>query len=140
MKEMTLSIIKPDAVEKNAIGKIETKFEENDLKIIACKMIHLSKDQAQKFYLVHKEKSFYSSLVKFMTSGPVIVQVLEGENAVEKNREIMGATDFTKAEEGTIRKEFASSIEKNAVHGSDSPENAKIEIDFFFTKEEIFSR
>ena len=138
--EQTLSIVKPDAVEKNVIGKILSRFEENNLKIAACKMLHLSDEQAKEFYAVHKERPFYLDLVKFMTSGPVLVSVLEGEDAVAQNRKIMGATDFKKAENGTIRKDFASSIEKNAVHGSDSEENAKIEINFFFKKSEIFSR
>jgi len=138
--EQTLSIIKPDAIEKNVIGKIFEYFEKNNLKIIAAKMLHLTKDQAQKFYLVHKDKPVYDSLVDFMTSGPILVSVLSGENAVTKNREIMGATDFKKAKEGTIRKAFASSIEKNAVHGSDSLENAKIEVSFFFKENEIFPR
>jgi nucleoside-diphosphate kinase len=140
MKEQTLSIIKPDAVEKNVIGKIITKFEENFLKIVAMKMIHLSKKEAEKFYKVHKERPFYASLTTFMSSNPVVVMVLEGDNAIEKNRKIMGATDFAKADIGTIRKEFASSIEQNAVHGSDCSENALIEIKFFFDKKEIFSR
>ncbi|NGX56167.1 MAG: Nucleoside diphosphate kinase [Candidatus Anoxychlamydiales bacterium] len=139
MPQKTLSIIKPDAVKKHVIGKILQKFEENGLKIIALKMVHLKKEDAKKFYMVHKDKPFYESLVEFMTSSPVVVQVLEGENAVEKNREIMGATDFKKAKEGTIRKEFATDIEKNAVHGSDSTQNAEIEIEFFFKKENIFS-
>jgi nucleoside-diphosphate kinase len=140
MKEQTLSIIKPDAVNKNVIGKIITKFEEKNLKIAAMKMLHLSKKEAEKFYKVHKEKPFYDSLTSFMTSSPVVVMVLEGENAIEENRKIMGATNFENADIGTIRKEFATSIEQNAVHGSDSKENAKIEIKFFFDKKEIFSR
>ncbi|NGX35120.1 MAG: Nucleoside diphosphate kinase [Candidatus Anoxychlamydiales bacterium] len=138
--EQTLSIIKPDAIEKNVIGKILKRFEKNNLKIIAAKMLHLTKDQAQKFYLVHKDKPFYNSLVDFMTSGPILVSVLDGDNAVSKNREIMGATNPENADEGTIRKDFATSIEKNAVHGSDSLDNAKIEISFFFKELEIFSR
>jgi len=138
--EQTLSIIKPDAIEKNIIGKIFERFEENNLKIIAAKMVHLTKDQAQKFYLVHKDKPFYNDLVTFMTSGPILVSVLYGKNAVEKNRDIMGATNFVNAKEGTIRKDFASSIERNAVHGSDSLDNAKIEVSFFFKKNEIFPR
>ncbi|NGX52494.1 MAG: Nucleoside diphosphate kinase [Candidatus Anoxychlamydiales bacterium] len=138
--EQTLSIIKPDAIEKNVIGKIFNHFEKNNLKIIAAKMFHLTKDQAQKFYLVHKEKPFYNDLVDFMTSGPILVSVLSGENAVKQNRDIMGATNFVNAKEGTIRKEFASSIERNAVHGSDSLDNAKIEIEFFFKENEVFPR
>ncbi|OGN59312.1 MAG: nucleoside-diphosphate kinase [Chlamydiae bacterium RIFCSPHIGHO2_12_FULL_27_8] len=136
----TLSIIKPDAVEKNVIGKILSRFEENNLKIVACKMVHLTEDRAKKFYMVHKERPFYMDLIKFMTSGPILVSVLEGDDAVAKNRKIMGATDFKKADSGTIRKDFATSIEKNAVHGSDSLDNAKIEIDFFFKNNEIFKR
>ncbi len=138
--QQTLSIIKPDAVEKNQIGNILSRFEKNGLKIVAIKMVHLTQEQAKKFYSVHKERPFYASLVDFMTSGPICVQVLEGEAAVSKNREIMGATDPAKADAGTIRKDFASSVERNAVHGSDSLENAKIEISFFFKSEEIFSR
>ena len=133
-KEKTLSIIKPDAVEKNLIGKILERFEENGLKIIAAKMMHLSKEQAQQFYAVHKERPFYSDLVSFMTSGPVLVQVLEGENAIAQNRKVMGATDPSKADAGTIRKDFAESIDKNAVHGSDATETAKQEISFFLKK------
>lgn len=138
--QQTLSIIKPDVVEKNVIGKIFEHFEKNNLKIIAAKMLHLTKEQAQKFYLVHKDKPFYDSLVEFMTSGPILVYVLYGEDAVVKTRQIMGATNPENAEEGTIRKEFASSIEKNAVHGSDSLENAKIEVSFFFDEKSIFPR
>lgn len=138
--EQTLSIIKPDAIEKNVIGKILTKFEENDLKIVAAKMIFLSKEQAQKFYMIHKERPFYNDLVKFMTSGPILVSVLQGVDAVMKNRTIMGATNPSDADAGTIRKEFATDIEKNAVHGSDSLENAKIEVSFFFSDNEIFPR
>jgi len=138
--QQTLSIIKPDAIEKNVIGKILNRFEENNLKIIAAKMLHLTKERAQKFYAVHKDKPFYNDLVEFMTSGPVLVSVLYGKDAVQKNRKIMGATDLKKADMGTIRKDFATNIEKNAVHGSDSIENAKIEISFFFTEKEIFVR
>jgi nucleoside-diphosphate kinase len=137
--EQTLSIIKPDAVKKNLIGVILSRFEKEGLKISAIKMIRLSEAQAKKFYQVHKEKPFYLDLVKFMTSGPIIVSVLSGNDAVAKNRKIMGATDFNKAEKGTIRKDFAESIERNAVHGSDSLENAKIEIDFFFNKNELLN-
>jgi len=138
--QQTLSIIKPDAIEKNVIGKIFERFEENNLKIIAAKMIELSKDQAQDFYLVHKNKTFYNDLVEFMISGPILVFVLYGENAIEKTRKIMGATDPNKAQKGTIRKDFAKNVEKNAIHGSDSPENAKREISFFFDVNEIFPR
>ena len=135
--EQTLSIIKPDATRRNITGAINQRFEENGLRIVAQKRIQLSHEQASDFYAVHKERPFYNDLVRFMTSGPVVVQVLEGENAVTKNREIMGATNPADAAEGTIRKDFAESIEANSVHGSDSAENAKIEIDFFFSKDEI---
>lgn len=138
--QQTLSIIKPDAIEKNVIGKILARFEENNLKIIAAKMVHLTKERAQKFYLIHKEKPFYNDLVEFMTSGPILVSVLYGEDAVSKNRKIMGATNLENADKGTIRKDFATNIEKNAVHGSDSLENAKIEVSFFFNEDEIFLR
>lgn len=135
--EQTLSIIKPDATKRNLTGKINSKLEESGLKIIAQKRILLSKTQAEDFYKVHQERPFYNDLVKFMISGPVVVQVLEGENAVSKNREIMGATNPDEAEDGTIRKEFAVSLEANSVHGSDSLENAKIEISFFFSQIEL---
>ena len=135
--EQTLSIIKPDATKRNLTGKIISKLEDSGLKIIAQKRILLSKTQAEDFYKVHQERPFYNDLVKFMISGPVVVQVLEGENAVSKNREIMGATNPAEAEEGTIRKEFAESLEANSVHGSDSLENAKIEISFFFSQIEL---
>ena len=135
--EQTLSIIKPDATKRNLTGKINSKLEESGLKIIAQKRILLSKTQAEDFYKVHQERPFYNDLVKFMISGPVVVQVLEGENAVSKNREIMGATNPDEAEDGTIRKEFALSLEANSVHGSDSLENAKIEISFFFSQIEL---
>lgn len=138
--ESTLSIIKPDAISKNAIGKILDRFEKNGLKIIACKMLHLSKEQAEKFYYIHKDKPFYENLVNFMTSGPILVQVLQGEDAIKKNREIMGATNPEEAESGTIRKDFASSIDENAVHGSDSEENAEIEIKFFFDNADLCVR
>tara|TARA_Y100000590_G_scaffold464815_1_gene635226 strand:- start:320 stop:751 length:432 start_codon:yes stop_codon:yes gene_type:complete len=138
--ESTLSIIKPDAISKNSIGEILDRFEKNGLEIIACKMLHLSKEQAKKFYNVHKDKQFYENLVSFMTSGPILVQVLQGENAIKRNREIMGATNPDEAENGTIRKDFASSIDENAVHGSDSKENAEIEIKFFFDKEDLCPR
>ena len=131
-KEKTLSIIKPDAVRKNFIGEIIARFEKHDLKVIAAKMLHLSKEQAEQFYAVHKARPFFHDLVKFMSSGPVLVQVLEGANAIVKNRDIMGATDPKKAADGTIRKDFAASIDENAVHGSDAPETAAQEIAFFF--------
>ena len=130
--EQTLSIIKPDAVAKNVIGKIYTRFEENGLKIVQAKMAHLSKEEAEGFYAVHKERPFFNDLVTFMTSGPVMIQALEGDNAVLKNRELMGATNPQEASAGTIRADFAESIDANAVHGSDSLENAKIEIEYFF--------
>ncbi len=136
--EQTLSIIKPDAVAKGVIGKILDRFESNGLRIAATKKLQLSKEQAGEFYAVHKERPFYGELVEFMTSGPVVVTVLEGENAVLKNRELMGATNPKEAEAGTIRADFADSIDANAVHGSDSLENAKNEIAFFFAKSEIF--
>ena len=135
--EQTLSIIKPDATKRNLTGKINSKLEDSGLKIIAQKRILLSKTQAENFYKVHQERPFYNDLVKFMISGPVVVQVLEGENAVSKNREVMGATNPDEAEDGTIRKEFALSLEANSVHGSDSLENAKIEISFFFSQIEL---
>ena len=136
-KERTLSIIKPDATRRNLTGKVNAKFEEAGLRIVAQRRIWLSADQAGKFYAVHKERPFYNDLVKFMTSGPVVVQVLEGDNAVAKNREVMGATNPANAAAGTIRKEFAESIEANSVHGSDSAENAKNEIAFFFSEIDI---
>ena len=135
--EQTLSIIKPDATKRNLTGKINSKLEDSGLKIIAQKRILLSKTQAEDFYKVHQDRPFYNDLVKFMISGPVVVQVLEGENAVSKNREVMGATNPEEAKDGTIRKEFAESLEANSVHGSDSLENAKIEISFFFSQIEI---
>ncbi|MDB5366441.1 MAG: nucleoside-diphosphate kinase [Rhodospirillales bacterium] len=135
--ERTLSILKPDATRRNLTGKINAKFEENGLRIIAQKRVRLSKQQAEGFYAVHKERPFFNDLVSFMISGPVVVQVLEGENAVLANRDIMGATNPANAEAGTIRKEFAESIEANSVHGSDSLENAKTEIAYFFKAEEI---
>ena len=130
--EQTLSIIKPDAVAKNVIGEIYSRFEKAGLKIIKAQMIHLSKEEAEGFYEVHKERPFFNDLVAFMISGPVMIQVLEGENAVLMNRELMGATNPKEADAGTIRADFADSIDANAVHGSDSLENAKIEIDYFF--------
>ena len=138
--ERTLSIIKPDAVAKNVIGKIYSRFEDNGLKIIAARMKHLSRTEAEGFYAVHRERPFFKDLVDFMTSGPVMVQALEGENAVAKNRELMGATDPKKAEKGTIRADFAESIDANAVHGSDSLDNARIEIAYFFPSMEVYSR
>lgn len=135
--ERTLSILKPDATRRNLTGAINAKFEEAGLRIVAQKRIKMTKDQAGKFYEVHKERPFYGELVDFMISEPVVVQVLEGENAVAKNREVMGATNPENAAPGTIRKEYALSTGENSVHGSDSAENAKIEIDFFFKPEEI---
>ncbi|MBP9085264.1 MAG: nucleoside-diphosphate kinase [Kofleriaceae bacterium] len=137
--ERTFSIIKPDAVAKNNIGGVTAKLEAAGLRILASKMVRLTTAQAQAFYGVHKERPFYGDLVKFMTEGPVVVQVLEGENAVAKNREVMGATNPANAAEGTIRKEFAANIERNAVHGSDAPEAAKEEIAFFFSTAELAS-
>lgn len=139
-QERTLSIIKPDAVSGNHIGNIIARFEKEGLKIVAAKMMQLSKGQAEAFYAVHRERPFYKDLVSFMITGPVLAMVLEGPSAVTKNREIMGATDPKKADKGTIRADFASSIDANAVHGSDSGENAQIEIDFFFKPEEILAR
>ena len=130
--ERTLSIIKPDGVEKGIIGRIVSRFETSGLKPVAIRMAHLSRSEAEGFYAVHKARPFFADLVTFMTSGPVVLMVLEGENAILKNRDIMGATDPKKAAEGTIRKDFATDIEKNTVHGSDSPENAKIEVAYFF--------
>lgn len=130
--ERTFSIIKPDAVAKNVIGKIYSRFEKAGLKIVASRMLHLSREQAGEFYAVHKERPFYNDLVDFMTSGPVMVQVLEGENAIATNREVMGATNPQEAAEGTIRADFAETVDENAVHGSDAPETAKAEIAFFF--------
>ncbi len=130
--QRTLSIIKPEAVKKNLIGKILSRFEEGGLQIIACRMLTLTEDQARQFYAVHKEKPFYGELVQYMTSGRVLVSVLEGEDAIQRNRQIMGATDPKKADAGTIRADYAESIQFNAVHGSDAPETAKVEIGFFF--------
>jgi nucleoside-diphosphate kinase len=137
-KERTLSIIKPDAVKKGVAGQILSMLEGTGLRIAAMRMMHLTDAEARAFYAVHKERPFYDSLVEFMTSGPVVVSVLEGENAIAKNREIMGATNPANAADGTIRKKFASNIEHNAVHGSDAPETAKIEVAFFFAASEIF--
>ena len=138
--ERTLSIIKPDAVAKNVIGQIYTRFERGGLKIVAARMMQLSRAEAEGFYAVHKERPFFKDLVDFMTSGPVVVQVLEGDNAIQKNRDLMGATDPGKAAKGTIRADFAQSIDANAVHGSDSPETATVEIEYFFPTLEIYSR
>lgn len=138
--ERTISIIKPDAVAKNVIGQIYARFEQAGLKVVAAKMKHLSRKEAEGFYAVHAERPFFNDLVAFMTSGPVMIQVLEGENAVLKNREIMGATDPKKADAGTIRADFAESIDENAVHGSDSLENAANEITFFFSTTELCPR
>jgi len=138
--ERTLSIIKPDAVAKNVIGQIYTRFESAGLKIAAARMMHLSRAEAEGFYAVHKERPFFNDLVSFMISGPVIVQVLEGENAILKNRELMGATDPQKADKGTIRADFADSIDANAVHGSDAPETAAVEIAYFFPSMNVYSR
>jgi len=135
--ERTFSIIKPDATRRNLTGAITSMLEEAGLRVVASRRIHMTREQAEGFYAVHKERPFFNDLVTFMTSGPVVVQVLEGENAVAKNREVMGATNPANADEGTIRKTHAESIEANSVHGSDSAENAKIEIDFFFKPEEI---
>jgi nucleoside-diphosphate kinase len=135
--ERTLSIIKPDAVKKNLIGEIISRFEKNGLRIAAMKKIWMSKEEAKGFYIVHKDKPFYDSLTDFMSEGPIVVMVLEGENAISKNRDIMGATNPANASEGTIRKDFGESIERNAVHGSDSPETAAFEISYFFSQLEI---
>lgn len=138
--QRTLSIIKPDAVAKNVIGQILARFEQAGLKVIAARMMQLSPEEAGRFYAVHKERPFFKDLVDFMVSGPVMVQVLEGEHAIQKNRDLMGATDPKKAEKGTIRADFAESIDANAVHGSDAPETAANEIAFFFPEMNIHSR
>jgi nucleoside-diphosphate kinase len=138
--ERTLSIVKPDAVKKNAIGQILARFEAAGLKIVAARMMHLSRAEAEGFYAVHRERPFFRDLVEFMSSGPVLVQVLEGENAIAGNRELMGATDPRKAAKGTIRADFADSIDANAVHGSDALESARTEVAYFFPACEIFSR
>lgn len=138
--ERTLSIIKPEAVARNLIGEIYARFEQAGLRIVAARMRHLNQDQAQRFYAVHKERPFYNDLVAYMQSGPVMVQVLEGENAIARNREIMGATDPKAAAAGTIRADFAESLEENAVHGSDAPETARNEIAFFFDEDELCPR
>ncbi|MGD2032927.1 MAG: nucleoside-diphosphate kinase [Gammaproteobacteria bacterium] len=138
--ERTISIIKPDGVQKNIIGEIYRRFESAGLQIVAARMLHLTREQAGEFYAVHRERPFYSDLIEYMTSGPVMVQVLEGDDAVAKNREIMGATDPSKADPGTIRADFATSIEENVVHGSDGPETARQEIGFFFSDDQICPR
>ncbi|MGA9340918.1 MAG: nucleoside-diphosphate kinase [Rhodanobacteraceae bacterium] len=138
--ERTLSIIKPDAVAKNVIGQIYSRFEKAGLEIIAAKMKHLSREEAEGFYAVHRERGFFRALVEFMISGPVMIQTLEGDDAIARNRELMGATDPANAAAGTIRADFADSIDANAVHGSDSAENARAEIAFFFTTQELCSR
>jgi nucleoside-diphosphate kinase len=138
--ERTLSIIKPDAVAKNVIGQIYTRLENAGLKVIAARMIHLSRAEAEGFYAVHRERPFFKDLVDFMISGPVMVQVLEGDNAIMKNRDLMGATDPKKADNGTIRADFADSIDANAVHGSDGPDTAKTEIAYFFPSLNVYSR
>src|SRR3954471_23194885 len=138
--ERTFSIVKPDGVQKNLIGEVYRRFEQAGLRVIAARMVQLTQAQAEGFYAVHRERPFFKDLVKYMISGPVVVQVLEGENAVAKNRELMGATDPKKADKGTIRADFATSIEENVVHGSDSPENAKIEIAYFFAGTDLCPR
>ena len=138
--ERTFSIIKPDAIGKNVAGEIVSRFEKNGLQVIASKMLHLSKEQAQGFYAVHKTRPFYNDLVEFMISGPVVVQVLEGENAISKNRELMGATNPAEADPGTIRADFATTVDENAVHGSDAPETAVEEIRYFFSDDELCPR
>ncbi len=138
--ERTLSIIKPDAIAKNVIGEIYSRFEKGGLQIIAAKMLHLSREQAEGFYAVHKERPFFKDLVDFMISGPVMVQALEGENAISVHRQLMGATNPKDAAAGTIRADFAETVDENAVHGSDAPETAKTEIEYFFTSEEICPR
>ena len=138
--EQTLSIIKPDGVEKNVIGEVVSRFERVGLKVAGIRMIHLSPEQAGGFYIVHRERPFYKDLIEYMSSGPVVVMILQGENAISRNRDIMGATDPMKAEPGTIRADFAESIERNIVHGSDSPESAAFEIPYFFKEDEIQAR
>ena len=138
--ERTLSIIKPDAVKKNVIGKIIARFEEAGLKVVAARMMHLSRTEAEGFYAVHRERPFFKDLVDFMISGPVMIQVLEGEGAIAKNRELMGATDPKKADKGTIRADFADSIDANAVHGSDAAETAAVEIAYYFPALNVYSR
>jgi nucleoside-diphosphate kinase len=138
--ERTLSIIKPDAVKKNVIGKVLARFEAAGLRVIAARMMHLSRTEAEGFYAVHRERPFFRDLVDFMISGPVMVQVLEGDNAIARNRDLMGATDPKKAAKGSIRADFADSIDANAVHGSDAPDTARVEIAYFFPACEVFSR
>lgn len=138
--ERTLSIIKPDGVSRGLIGEVIKRFESNDIKIIAMKMVHLTQADAEKFYAVHKERPFFASLTEFMTSGPIVPMILEGENVIEKNRTLMGATNYKEAAEGTIRRDFATDIEKNIVHGSDAPETAAVEIAFFFNQFEMNDR
>ncbi len=138
--ERTLSIIKPDAVAKNVIGQIYSRFEGSGLKVIAARMVHLSRNDAEGFYAVHRQRPFFNDLVSFMISGPVMVQVLEGEGAIQKNRDLMGATDPKKADKGSIRADFADSIDANAVHGSDAPETAAVEIAYFFPTLNVYSR
>ena len=138
--ERTLSIINPDAVKKNVIGQILARFERAGLRIVAARMMHLSRAEAEGFYAVHRQRPFFRDLVEFMISGPVLIQVLEGENAIARNRELMGATDPKKAQQGTIRADFADSIDANAVHGSDSPDTARMEVAYFFPACEVFSR
>ena len=138
--ERTLSIIKPDAVKKNVIGQVLARFESAGLRMVAARMKHLSRAEAEGFYAVHRQRPFFRDLVEFMISGPVLIQVLEGENAIARNRELMGATDPRKAEKGTIRADFAQSIDANAVHGSDAPETAATEIAFFFPQSQVYSR
>jgi nucleoside-diphosphate kinase len=138
--ERTLSIIKPDAVKRNVIGQILARFEAAGLRVVAARMMHLSRAEAEGFYAVHRSRPFFRDLVEFMTSGPVLVQVLEGEDAIAKNRELMGATDPKKAAKGTIRADFAESIDANAVHGSDGPDTARVEVSYFFPACEVFSR
>lgn len=138
--ERTLSIVKPDGVQKNVIGEVYRRFEQAGLKIVAARMMQLTQAQAEGFYAVHRERPFFKDLVRYMSSGPVVVQVLEGENAVAKNRELMGATDPKKADKGTIRADLATSIEENVVHGSDSADNAKLEIAYFFAASDLLPR
>lgn len=138
--ERTLSIIKPDAVAKNVIGQIVARFEQSGLRVVAARMTQLSRAQAEGFYAVHRERPFFGELVSFMISGPVMIQVLEGENAIQKNRDLMGATDPKKAAKGTIRADFADSIDANAVHGSDSPQTAAVEVAYFFPTLDVYSR
>jgi len=135
--ERTLSIIKPDGVRRGLMGEVIKRFEKNNINIIAMKMVHLTQEDAEKFYAVHKERPFFASLTEFMTSGPIVPMILEGENVIEKNRKLMGATNYKEAEAGTIRADFATDIEKNIVHGSDAPETAAVEINFFFNQFEI---